>query len=240
MQLPSSAITPRRPVAVQQLESSRYVRDLLLAAASQWQCVWRARRADLSAEPDVATVLEWVADELRSWDAIRTVARHYRHSGSRLTLIHSLQDGAVRYGHAAPPVGFPRYERDPLEGARARRRCDDEARRELEFANGRLERLREIVHGRSQERTARFAQDLENWRARLRGHQAEARPVDARQVAQICDLHAALWQQLGEWIEADEDGAAARERAFKQTVAKVRGQWRGWRALPGGSAARAA
>jgi hypothetical protein len=236
MQLPSSAVTPRRPVAVQQLESSRYVRDLLLAASSQWQSVWRIRRAELPAEPDVATVLEWVADELRSWDAIRTVARHYRHSGSRLTLIHCLQDGAGRYGHAAPPVGFPRYERDPLEGARARRRCDDEAKRELEAADARLDRLREIVHGRSQERTARFAQDLENWRARLRGHQAEARPVDARQVTQICDLHAALWQQLGEWIEADEDAAVARERAFKQTVAKVRGHWRGWRALPGGSA----
>jgi tetratricopeptide (TPR) repeat protein len=240
MQLPSSSITPRRPVAVQQLESSRYVRSLLLAASHQWQAVWRARREDLPAAPDVRLLLDWVADELRSWDAVRTVARHYRHSGSRLKLIHSLQEGAGRYGHAAPPVGFPRYELDPLEGARARRRCDDEAKHELENANDRLARLREIVHGRSQEQTARLAQDLERWRARLRHHQAEARPVDTRQVAQICDLHAAVWQQLGEWIEADEDSAAARERAFKQTVAKVRGHWRGWRALPGGGAQAAA
>jgi hypothetical protein len=240
MQLPSSSITPRRPVAVQQLESSRYVRSLLLAASHQWQAVWRARREDLPAAPDVGLLLDWVADELRSWDAVRTVARHYRHSGSRLKLIHSLQEGAGRYGHAVPPVGFPRYELDPLEGARARRRCDDEAKHELENANDRLARLREIVHGRSQEQTARLAQDLERWRARLRHHQAEARPVDTRQVAQICDLHAAVWQQLGEWIEADEDSAAARERAFKQTVAKVRGHWRGWRALPGGGAQAAA
>jgi hypothetical protein len=237
MQLPSSSITPRRPVAVQKLESSRYVRALLLAASCQWQATWRARREE---RPDVGTVLEWVADELRAWDAVRTVARHYRHSGSRLALIASLQEGALRYGHAAPPVGFPRYELDPLEGATARQRCDKEAADELEAANERLARLREIVHGRSHDRTARLAQDLERWRARLRNHQAEARPVDADQVARICELHAAVWQQLGEWIEADEDCAAARERAFKQTVAKVRGHWRGWRALPGGGAAKAA
>ena len=235
MQLPSSSITPRRPVHVQQLEASRYVRALLLATSRQWQAVWRARRADLAEAPDVRLVLEWVADELRSWDAVRIVARHYRHSGSRLALIRNLQHGGWRYGHAEPPVAFPRYELEPLEGARARRRCDDGAGREIEVADERLEQLSAIVDGRSHDRAAKLEADLERWRSTLRSYQASARAVSVEQVELLCDHHAALWQLLGEWVEADEACAERRERAFRTAVARTRALWRGWRAVNGGA-----
>lgn len=226
MHLPSSSITPRRPSEVQQLESSRYVRSLLLTAAEQWQAIWRSRRAALNGGPDLRLLLEWFGDELQSWEAIRTVARHYRHSGSRLKLIRSLQDGASRYGRPAPAVGFPLYELDPLDGALAREPVDDAANDEIKMANGRLDALRDIV-SETRHDTAAMLADLKRWRTTLRRLDAAARPSSPYLLGLLCDHHAALWQLLGQWVEADDAASAARaEQEFREQVKRTRSLWR--------------
>jgi hypothetical protein len=229
MHLPSASITPQRPSNVQQLESSRYVRRLLSVSAEQWQTVWRERRATINGGPDLRQLLEWFGDELRAWQAVRTVACNYRHSGSRLTLIRNLQVGARRYGRPPPEVAFPRYELTPLDGALAREPCDPAANKEIETGDTRLSELCEIVGERVQAAPALLA-GLEDWQATLRRHDAEARRASGALLRRLCDHHAALWQLLGQWIEADDDGAAAARLEFEE---KVHGTRRLWRATLG-------
>jgi hypothetical protein len=226
MHLPSSSITPRRPANVQQLESSRYVRNLLMGSAGHWQAIWRARRATVNGGLEVNVVLGWFGDELQSWEAIKTVARHYRHSGSRLKLIRTLQDGANGYGRPAPAVGFPRYEVEPLEGALAREPVDADAAAEIKIANGRLRTLREIVDETPHDDPALMLADLRRWRSTLRRLDAAARPTSPYLLGLLCDHHAALWQLLGQWVEADGPSAARAERDFREQVKRTRSLWR--------------
>jgi hypothetical protein len=226
MHLPSSSITPRRPANVQQLESSRYVRDLLIVAARHWQAIWRARRATVNGGLEVNPVLGWFGDELQSWEAIRIVAREYRHSGSRLRVIRNLQDGANGNGRPASAVGFPRYELDPLDGALAREPVDDAAGAEIEIANARLRALREIVGETPHDDPALMLADLKRWRSTLRRIDAAARPTSPYLLGLLCDHHAALWQLLGQWVEADAASAARAERDFREQVKRTRSLWR--------------
>jgi hypothetical protein len=226
MHLPSSTITPRRPRKMQELESSRYVRSLLVTAAGQWQAIWRARRAALNGGPDIGVLLEWFGDELRSWEAVSTVACHYRHSGSRLTLIRNLQNGASRYGRPQPAVGFPLYERDPLDGALAREPVDAAARREINNANTRLDSLRAMVEETPHDAAAAILADLKRWRTTLRRLDAAARPSSPYLLGLLCDHHAALWQLLGQWVQADEPSADRAERDFRAQVKRTRRLWR--------------
>jgi hypothetical protein len=208
------------------LESSRYVRDLLMVAARHWQAIWRARRATVNGGLEVNPVLGWFGDELQSWEAIRIVAREYRHSGSRLRLIRNLQDGANGNGRPASAVGFPRYELDPLDGALAREPVDDAAVAEIEIANARLRSLCEIVGETPHDDPALMLADLKRWRSTLRRIDAAARPTSPYLLALLCDHHAAHWQLLGQWVEADAASAARAERDFREQVKRTRSLWR--------------
>jgi hypothetical protein len=225
MHLPSASITPRRPKNVQQLESSRYMRSLLTTAAEQWRTVWRERRAAINGGPDLQHLLEWFGDELRAWEAVRTVACHGCHSGSRLALIRNLQDGARRHGRPQPECGFPRYEQAPLDGAVAREPCDKAAIKEIRAADKRLHAICAIVGERANARTAVLA-GLEIWQATLRRTDAAAQRAPASLLQRLCAHHAALWQLLAQWIEAGDDVAAKKaEDEFRTKVDETRTLW---------------
>ena len=226
MHLPSASITPRRPANVQQLESSRYMRSLLTTAAEQWRAVWRERRAAINGGPDLQHLLEWFGDELRAWEAIRTVACHGCHSGTRLVLIRNLQDGARRHGRPQPECAFPRYELAPLDGALARKDpCDDAAHKEIGAADERLKKICAIVGERADARTAVLA-GLEIWQATLRRTDAAAERAPSSHLRRLCEHHAALWQLLAQWIEAGDDVAAtAAENEFRTKVDETRRLW---------------
>ena len=235
MHLPSASITPRRPVDVQRLESSRYIRSLVTTAADQWRAVWRERRAAINGGPDLQLLLEWFGNELRAWDAVRAVACHGCHSGTRLELIRNLQEGARRYGRPPPQCAFPRYELAPLDGALARNPCDEAAEAEVKAADARLDAICAIVGERVEAAPALLA-ELEVWQATLRRGEAAARRAPAPALRRLCAHHAALWQLLGQWIEAaDEPAAAAAEEEFRAKLGETRKLWRmalgrwGWR-----------
>lgn len=224
MHLPSASITPRRPGNVQQLESSRYIRSLLMTATQQWRAVWRDRRAAINGGPDLQLLLEWFDDELQAWHAVRAVACHGCHSGTRLKLIHNLQDGARRYGRPQPECAFPRYELAPLDKAVARESCDDDSKLEIRAADERLEAICAVVGERVQRAPVLLA-GLTEWQATLRRGEAAARRASASQLRRLCAHHAALWQLLGEWIEADETTAADAEAEFKAKLDEARNSW---------------
>jgi hypothetical protein len=224
MHLPSSSTTPRRPSHVQQLESSRYVRALLVATAEQGQTVWRRRRRKLNGGPDPRDLLLWARDELQTWEDVAAVAQHYRHSGTRLKLIKQLQACAERYGLDAPAVAFPRYEDDPFELSLKGEACGNAADVEIAGANARLEALRDIL-GENGEARLNMLADLEGWRSTLRRQDAAAEHASRDDVSKICDAHAALWQLLRQWLEADGGSEDDAQSEFREQREHARELW---------------
>jgi hypothetical protein len=213
------------------------MRSLVKTAAELWRGVWRERRAAINGGPDLQHLLEWFGEELRAWEAVRAVACHGCHSGTRLALIRNLQDGARRNGRPQPECGFPRYELSPLEGAVARKPCDKVAKEEIRDADNRLHTICSIVGERAEARTAVLA-GLEVWQATLRRTDAAAQRAPGALMQRLCAHHAALWQLLAQWIDAgDEDAATAAEDEFRTKVDETRMLWqaalgsRGTRAL---------
>jgi hypothetical protein len=192
--LPSDALLTSRPRNVQQLENSRYVRDLVLATAERWWETWRGRSGP---RPDTATVREWFDAERLAWDQLHEVALNYRHARTRFELIDGLRAGAARYGFARPAVPFPPYDDEPLPGGAREAACTAEIKR----ADARLRTLAALIE--------EVQADLAGWRATLRSLEADGKPVDASVLRRRRVHQAALWQSLGQWFEARDDGACA-------------------------------
>ncbi len=198
--LPADGFTPSRPQNVLQIESSRYVRDLLAAVAACWQATWRERRADAVAEVDGALVRGWFEEERRAWTHVHEVAVNFRHPKARVSLIE-----AQRACGRAVDVGFPQYEREPLC-----RNCGDKALDEVagdmvEAANRRLKLLTDVL--------APMLKDLDDWESDLNDRSAAARPISPHVLRQRCARHIALWQRLGEWLSAANAEALTDGRA---------------------------
>jgi hypothetical protein len=223
--LPASRPTPRRPKNVQQLESSRYMKDLLVATAQLWQTGWRRRACALDAPPDIHQVLDWFTHELDMWRHVRAVATDYRHSGTRLELINAVYECAAHYGLSPLSVGFPRYEDDPLRVAPEK--CDAEAGEQIMDANARLRALWcELKSHDTQEPAQTLLDELTRWQTTLRLFDATSRPPSRYFLAQLCDRHAAMWQFLERWLTAEgSESADAAQRAFQDKVIQTRRLW---------------
>jgi hypothetical protein len=224
MHLPASDVTPRRPECVQQLESSRYVRALLVATAETWQGIWQRRGRGLGSVTEVREVLQWFSDELCMWEHVRAVARQYRHSGTRFELIERMRACADRYGFEAPAVGFPRYEKGSLPETDGS--CDDAAEAEIGHADTTLERVTELLRTQGPvEPAANLLDRLERWQTTLQELEATAREPSRWLVAALCDHHAAMWQLLAQWLKADEKAAPEAQRKFREKTAQTRALW---------------
>jgi hypothetical protein len=203
--LPSDRPVPCRPRNVQQLESSRYVRDLLAATAERWLLAWRAH-GRASAARDTAMVREWFDEERRAWDNVREVALNFRHPRTRFELIDGLRAGAARHSFARPAVRFPRYDDEPLLD---RTRCEADYEAEIDRTNNRLGKLAGLV--------AEVVADLADWQTTLRALEADGRPVPRYAVMRRCVHHAALWQLLVYWLRARDEGASNQAEAELRT-----------------------
>ncbi|HEX5925648.1 MAG TPA: hypothetical protein VFY45_17575 [Baekduia sp.] len=211
--LPSDRPVRCRPRNVQHLESSRYVRDLLMATAGRWLQAWRAHGKQAAAAPDTAVVRAWFDDERRAWDGLREVALNCRHPRTRFELIDALRAGAARHGFARPAVRFPRYDDEPLPDPTT---CQKDYEVEITGADKRLSTLAALVD--------EVVADLADWQATLRSLEADGRPAPRYALAHRCVHHAALWQLLGHWLEArDEDASGQAEAEFRARVAHAPG-----------------
>jgi hypothetical protein len=209
--LPSDRPVPCRPRNVQQLESSRYVRDLLAASAERWLHAWRARDTCAPTATDTAMVREWFDEERRAWDNLREVALNFRHPRTRFELIDALRAGAARHSFARPAVRFPRYDDEPLLD---RTSCEADYEAEIIRADKRLRKLAALV--------GEVVADLADWQATLRSLEADGRPVPRYAATRRCVHHAALWQLLGSWLQARDEGASDQAEAeFRTRVTRV-------------------
>jgi hypothetical protein len=224
MYLPAADKTPRRPQNVQQLESSRYMRALLVATAKRWQTAWHRRARELDSTPEIHEVLDWFTHELAMWSHVRAVAKDYRHTATRLQLIHAFAECAARFNLPPLDVAAPRYEEDAVDD----NACEDAARREVDQANGRLRDLgRELQ--RPEDPATKLIDELRQWHATLRFVDAGSRAPSRYLLAQLCDHHAGMWQLLEQWLAASYEGDAGEKasKRFHDKVEKTRAVWYG-------------
>jgi hypothetical protein len=207
--LPSDRPVQCRPRNVQQLESSRYVRDLMAMNAERWLQAWRAHGQQVaSAVPDTVVLQKWFGDERSAWNGVREVALSFRHPRTRFELIEALRAGAARYGFARPAVPFPRYDDEPLLD---RATCEAAYEAEIHGAGDRLRNLATLAE--------KVVDDLADWQAMLRSIEADGSQVPRRALTGRCVHHAALWQLLTDWLEAREKDAS--DQAFAEFRARV-------------------
>jgi hypothetical protein len=208
--LPSDPGVASRPRNVQQLENSRYVRDLVVQTAERWWEAWRAHGDQAPAAPGTPAVRKWFDDERRAWDGLREVALNFRHPRTRFGLINDLRAGAAQHGFARPAVPFPRYDDEPLRD----QDCEAAYKSEITRADDRLANLAGLVD--------KVIDDLARWQTALRSLEADGRPVPAVVLRRRCVHHAALWQLLVHWFEARDEHASGRaEEDFRARVAQV-------------------
>jgi hypothetical protein len=187
--LPAEGFTPSRPQNVQQIESSRYVRDLLAAIATRWQQTWRERRADAIAEIDGALVRGWFEEERQVWTRVHEVALNFRHPKARVNLIETQRACGRAVG-----VGFPQYEREALCRSCADKALDEIAGDMVEAANRRMKLLADVL--------TPMLDDLYGWSTDLGDRSAVARDLSPHVLRRRCAQHVAIWQRLSEWMTA--------------------------------------
>jgi len=200
--LPSDHFAPGRPKNVLQIESSRYVRDLLSAVAEHRQATWRARHGQAVTELGCSVVCGWFTDEREIWQRVLETALNFRHPKSRLALID-----AIAACGTPIEVGFPQYERDPLCA-----RCDGDEKRlkraakhAVADANQRLAELTAVLDPMLGHLDARVI--------RLRRGSAGGRTLSHERLQRRCAQQIALWQRLGEWLHANGAEALRQGRA---------------------------
>jgi hypothetical protein len=221
MYFPSDRPTPPRPRHVRQLESARYIRELLADTADRWEKEWHRRGRQLEPRPDVHTMLDWWRTELQAWELVRQVAVDYRHWPVRLQLIEAMREWAAQYDFAPLHVSFRRYEERPLCGPRGTLLRAD-ANEPTERAERLLIAVHQCLPDPGARRRARvLLRTLEQWQSTLLQLDIDGRSPDKLLLAKLCDGHAGLWQLLQRWLIED---APLRQqecrRAFVQQITR--------------------
>ena len=203
---PSEGPTPPRPRHVRQIESARYIRDLLAETANRWELEWHRRGRELDKSPDVHVMLDWWRTELRVWALVRQVAIDRRHWPARVELMDAMRAWARDYGFPTLDVAFHRYEDQPLCDAYGALLCDD-GQDLADLADRRMAAIyRTLPDPHTRTRARALLRALERWQSTLRQLDIDGRAPDRVLLAALCDSHAALWQLLHEWLNAEAPG----------------------------------
>ena len=227
---PTDRATRLRPPHPQRLESSRYVVDLLVQTSRLLERTWHARGRGLDGHPDVHTVLRWWADEQETWRLVRALAVDYRHWRTRFELLDHLRRWADANGLDRLAVKFPRYEEDPFCESRLHQGSSAAVARELadaavQDADDRLAAIGDAAP-RVRDSDPPVVRNMRMLQATLRTQDAKGRGPRRFLLAALCDHHAALWQLLREWIEAEHGTECEQaKRAFKDRVAHTESVW---------------
>jgi hypothetical protein len=214
MYFPTAKAPPFRPRGVRRLESSRYIRDLLIATGKRWEETWHLHGRALSTHPDVHTLLEWWSEECSAWHLVRNVAVNYRHWLARLELINKMHVWGDAYDLEPLVVPFSPYEASPLQESTG----EVEA---LEVADLRLDAIRNALPAGNGPDCREGFEEIEKWQATLQHIDAQGRGPNRLLLAMLCDQHAALWQRFHEWVAANGD-EKERRAAFKNQLRETR------------------
>ncbi len=221
---PSAAGPPWRPTDLRRAEQSRYGNELLSQTARRWEAVWHARRDKLLRSMDTHVTLDWFADEEKAWALIKAATRAYRHWPVRYDLIEQMRRCGVRYEFEPLAVPVPCFtpSQAMIDAGIHQHMVDDMSKLdgmiEDEIArNG--SRLVDIdlsvpaIDGR-----LRPCPPVQQLQIELRDRDFWHRQTPRLYLACVCDVHAAMWQRLGEWLGAAPDDEPAAKAAFMRAI----------------------
>jgi tetratricopeptide (TPR) repeat protein len=232
---PSASRTALRPKNVQMWEQSKYTNALLSEMARRWESVWHRRREALGRSADPHVVIQWCVAEADAWRLIEDLAHNYEHWVVRRDLIARMKDWSAQYEFSAIEVAVPRFS--PTQ--RSDDECVDcEAEDDIKHITERLAALGcelgplngspgDAVppgapghwwirwHGNGNgDGNGHHPSQFERLQSELRNRDFWHRQTPKLYLPAVCDVHAAMWQRLHEWLEAPPDQAEKAKRAF--------------------------
>jgi hypothetical protein len=165
-------------------------------------------------------MLEWCKTETEAWTLVHTVTREHRHWRSRHELIDRMAEWAVVYGFQPLEVRVPRFQQEASQKEVDAEIADNDDR--LLLISEELERMSEPQP------------QLVLLRTELRDRDFWHRPTPWLYMPYVCDVHAALWQRLHEWLdEPASENHTASQAAFREALAQAHnlsttslGRWR--------------
>lgn len=207
---PSATATPSRPRGCHEWEMSRYVRDLLVAAADRREAIWHRRRRELPDRPDNHEMLRWWKEEADAWRLVRGVAVERRHWKTRADFVAAMTAWSLRAGLDGFAVRFPTYSDPDLKG-------DEELKAIIAGADARLDLLAAALDGGRRGAAGRrsLPAQIERRRAELRELDVRGECLERLRAKRRCDEHAAHWQRLKEWLEEEPGPAPSPARAME-------------------------
>jgi hypothetical protein len=236
---PSATPIPHRPKKVHAWEMSCYVHLLLTETARGWRHLWHARRDAHCRPTDDHAIPGWFADEVNAWELVHKLAKHHRHWRVRYELIEEMRRWQLRYEFPPIDVGvvpFVAYMRthdseqlgDAQQGNP--KQAEQTMRNEVTRNHDRLDCLHDCLDVSSGSGPARqpqqtFLAHARQWQSNLRDREALHRPLHDSHLATLCDVHAALWQRLYEWLEEDPTADGAGLLQFERAMARTARTW---------------
>ena len=198
---PSPSGTPRRPRGIHKWEQSCYTNQLLAQTARRWETVWHLRRDALTAATDPHVLLEWSVDETDAWRLVERLSHDYRHWLVRHELIEKTSEWSAKYGFEPLAIEVPRFV--PKNGADLNQ-IERDVEADIDHSNdrlGSLGRQLSMISGNN----SRHPSQLERLQIELQNRDFWQRAAPKLYLPSVCDVHAALWQRLHEWLEEKPD-----------------------------------
>ena len=219
---PTGRPIARRPVKERELVEIRCTRDLLVAAAREWEGAWRARAAAAEARMPPPSGKQWWKDEHDVWNHIYKLA-HKPDWRARLELVRAARTWRAGYGIDPIEPVFARYELQALEVGDDS--IDNAAKAEIKATKRRLTAVAAAI---ASDGTMPTAFRGFTWGVPvLAASDAEPATIPPEVRARLCARQAALWQGLQRWLVL-ADGLAAEDhsRAFAVELKRARRLWR--------------
>jgi tetratricopeptide (TPR) repeat protein len=195
---PSAQRPPKRPDGVRRWEQSRYANDLIAETGRRWEKVWHRRRAHLERTVDPHAVLAWCTDEREAWKLVGELACNYRDWVSRHALIESMASWSATYEFEPLRAAVPRF------GIEITPKSPQDIKPQLRLNERRLSGINTAVG-----EMAGLEREADLLESELRDRDFWSRRTPRLYLPYVCDVHAAMWQRLHEWLDATVDSAAA-------------------------------
>jgi tetratricopeptide (TPR) repeat protein len=227
---PSPSKTPLRPRGIHKWEQSRYTNELLAQTARRWETVWHLRRDALRAAADPHVWIEWSVDEADAWRLVERLSHDYRHWLVRHELIEKTNEWSAKYGFEPLAIEVPRFV---SENGADLNQIEKDVEADIEHSNDRLGSLGRQL-GMISGNHSRQPSQLERLQIELQNRDFWHRAAPKLYLPSVCDVHAAMWQRLHEWLEEKpNDKRWTARSAFTcavQQVARLSGTSHGlWR-----------